>query len=145
MRYPIAIEPGTADTAWGVAVPDLPGCFSAGDTIDEAIANAAEAISLWIETVLDDGGTVPAPGSIEQHRHNPDFAGWAWAFVDVDAALLSDKAERLNITLPARLVVRVDEAAARQGETRSGFLARAALMALNTAPPGQKERLSERG
>ena len=29
MRYPILIEPGSADTAFGVAVPDLPGCFSA--------------------------------------------------------------------------------------------------------------------
>jgi predicted RNase H-like HicB family nuclease len=46
MRYPIAIEPGDAKTAFGVAVPDLPGCFSAGDTLDEAIANAAEAIGL---------------------------------------------------------------------------------------------------
>ena len=46
MRYPIAIEPGEAKTAFGVVVPDLPGCFSAGDTLDEAIANAAETIGL---------------------------------------------------------------------------------------------------
>ena len=38
MHYPIAIEPGTETTAFGVAVPDLPGCFSAGDTLDEAMA-----------------------------------------------------------------------------------------------------------
>ena len=40
MKYPIAIEPGNATTAWGVVVPDLPGCFSAADSgIDEAIEN----------------------------------------------------------------------------------------------------------
>ncbi|MEW7983382.1 MAG: type II toxin-antitoxin system HicB family antitoxin [Candidatus Sedimenticola endophacoides] len=48
------IEPGGENTAWGVVVPDLPGCFSAGDTLDEAIDNAKEAIELWLETVLDD-------------------------------------------------------------------------------------------
>ena len=47
MRYPIAIEPGNGDHAFGVVAPDLPGCFSAGDTLDEAIDNAKEAIELW--------------------------------------------------------------------------------------------------
>ena len=43
MRYPIAIEPGSEMTAFGIVVPDLPGCFSAGDTLDEALAGAEEA------------------------------------------------------------------------------------------------------
>lgn len=130
MRYPIAIEPGDGDTAFGVVVPDLPGCFSAGDTLDEAIANASEAIELWIETVLDDGGEVPMPGSIAAHRENPEFSGWIWALAEVDPAVLSDKAERVNITLPARVLRRIDEAAKARHETRSGFLARAALAVL---------------
>jgi predicted RNase H-like HicB family nuclease len=55
MKYPIAIEPGNDTNAWGVIVPDLPGCFSAADSgIDEAIDNAKEAIELWIEAALDD-------------------------------------------------------------------------------------------
>jgi len=130
MRYPIAIEPGDAKTAFGVVVPDLPGCFSAGDTLDEAIANAAEAIGLWIETVLDDGGIIPMPGKIETHRANPEFAGWVWALVEGDPTLLSDKAERVNITLPARLLRRIDTYAGAHHETRSGFLARAAMGAM---------------
>jgi len=44
MRFPIVIEPGDEQHAFGVVVPDLPGCFSAGDTLDEAIDNAKEAI-----------------------------------------------------------------------------------------------------
>ena len=47
MRYPIAIESGTGTTAFGVVVPDLPGCFSAGDTLDEALAGAEEAAAAW--------------------------------------------------------------------------------------------------
>jgi len=65
MKYPIAIEPGNDTTAWGVIVPDLPGCFSASDSgIDEAIDNAKEAIELWIETALDNNQDVPRPSSI---------------------------------------------------------------------------------
>jgi predicted RNase H-like HicB family nuclease len=131
MRYPIAIEPGDAATAFGVVVPDLPGCFSAGDTLDEALSNASEAITLWIETVLDDGGTVPTPGHLETHRANPEFAGWIWALAEIDPALLSDKAERVNITLPARLLRRIDDYARAHHETRSGFLARAAMGAMH--------------
>src|SRR5665213_2564640 len=55
MRYPIAIETGDAEHAYGVVVPDLPGCFSAGDTLDEALVNSREAILLHVEGLLDDG------------------------------------------------------------------------------------------
>jgi|ERR1035437_3627079 predicted RNase H-like HicB family nuclease len=124
MRYPIAIEPGDKRHAFGVAVPDLPGCFSAGDTLDEAIDNASEAIELWLETVIDDGGAIPAPRSIAEHQRNPEFSGWVWALVNVDLAQLSDKVERVNITLPARVLRRIDAAAKEAGESRSGFIAR---------------------
>ena len=72
MRYPIAIEQGSDSQAFGVIVPDLPGCFSAGDTLDEAVDNAKEAIDLWLETVIDDGGAVPSPKNIAEHQANPE-------------------------------------------------------------------------
>ena len=124
MRYPIAIEPGDKRHAFGVAVPDLPGCFSAGDTLDHAIDNASEAIELWLETVIDDGGAIPEPRAIAEHQRNPEFSGWVWALVNVDLAQLSDKVERVNITLPARVLRRIDAAAKEAGESRSGFIAR---------------------
>ena len=129
MNYVIAIEPGDEKHAFGVAVPDLPGCFSAGDTLDEAITNAREAIELWLETVIDDGLPVPAPEPLSKHQANPEFAGWIWAVVAVDLASLSDKVERINISLPARVLRRIDQAARQAGETRSAYLARRALAA----------------
>ena len=129
MRYPIAIEPGNDTKAWGVAVPDLPGCFSAGETLDEAIDKASEAITLWIETALDEGGDIPAPGSVAAYRQHPEFAGWIWALAEVDPALLEDHTERVNITLPRRVLARLDAKARAAGETRSGFIAHLALMA----------------
>ena len=129
MKDPIAIELGDETHAFGVVVPDLPGCFSAGDTLDEAIDNAKEAIELWLETVIDDNGAVPEPSSISQHQANAEFAGWVWAVVTIDLAALSDKAERVNITLPARVLRRIDAAAKDAGESRSGYIARRAMAA----------------
>lgn len=127
MKYPIAIEPGDEHRAYGVVVPDLPGCFSAGDTLDDAIDNAREAIELWLETVIDDDEAVPEPRTIAEHQANPEYKGWVWAVVSVDLAALSDKVERVNITLPARVLRRIDAAAKAAGESRSGFIAHLAL------------------
>ena len=130
MRYPIAIETGDSKHAYGVVVPDLPGCFSAGDTLDEAFANAREAILLHLEGLLDEGEPFPKPSSIERLRSRPGHRGWTWAIVDIDVSELGDKAARINITLPRRILRAVDAHARKQGETRSGFLARAALDAM---------------
>lgn len=128
MRYPIAIEPGSEATAWGVVVPDLPGCFSAGDTMEEAMIQAEEAVTAWIETALDAGQDVPTPSSIDALRAaHTDFAGWLWALVKVDPAMLDDTLERVNISLPRRVLHRLDSRARDAGETRSGFIARMAI------------------
>lgn len=126
MNYPIVIEhePGKS---YGVQVPDLPGCFSAGDTMDEAIANTQEAVAFHIEGLLDAGESIPSPKAIEIHAANSDYAGMIWALVSVDLASLSGKSKRLNISLPERVLRRIDSAAQRNGETRSGFIARVAL------------------
>lgn len=123
MHYPIAIEPGDETHAFGVVFPDLPGCFSAGDTLEEAMANAKEAASLWLETVLDAGKSIPNASSLEKVIADPEFAGWVFAVVDIDLSSLSDKTERINITLPSRALRRLDFLAHESGETRSGYLA----------------------
>jgi len=127
MHYAIAIETGTDTQAYGVVVPDLPGCFSAGDTLDEAMDNAKEAIELWLEVAIDDGLAVPEPQTLATHQSNRVFKGWTWGVVTVDIASLSDKAERINITLPSRVLRRIDQAAKNAGESRSGYIARRAL------------------
>ena len=127
MRYPIAIEIGTESSTYGVVVPDLPGCFSAGDTIDEAVTAAEEAAAAWIDAMLDAGGTVPAPSSIEALRARPDYAGWMFGIIAVDPAALDDAIERVNITLPRRVLLRLDAQARAAGESRSGYIAHLTL------------------
>lgn len=130
MKFVIAIEPGTDTTAFGVVVPDLPGCFSAGDTLDEAIDNAKEAIDFYCETVIEDGGDLPVPSSLSVHQANPEYAGWIWAVVEVPVERYFGPAEKINITLPRLLLARIDAYARAHGATRSGFLADAARAAL---------------
>lgn len=83
MYFPIAIHKDP-DSDYGVTVPDLPGCFSAGSTVDEAMLMAPQAISLFLDTLVEDGREIPVPSEIEQLKQNPDFAGATWAFVAVD-------------------------------------------------------------
>ena len=130
MRFTVVIEPGDKDHAFGVVVPDLPGCFSAGETLDEALDNASEAINLWCETVIEDGGMIPPTAGLEHHQADPDYAGWIWAVVDVPIERYLGPAEKVNITLPKILLARIDDYAKAHGATRSGFLADAARQAM---------------
>lgn len=127
MRYPIAIEAGDKKHAWGVTVPDLPGCFSAGDTLEEAMDQAREAILLHVEGLLDDEQPIPTPAGLEVHRAKREFKGCTWALVDVDLSQLEDVTERINITLPRRVLNKLDAAARAAGESRSGYIAHLAL------------------
>lgn len=130
MKFIIAIEPGTDATAFGVVVPDLPGCFSAGDTLDEAVDNAREAIDLHCETVIEDGGGLPTASLLSVHQANPEFAGWIWAIIEVPVERYFGPAEKINITLPRLLLARIDDYTRLRGVSRSGFLAEAARAAL---------------
>jgi predicted RNase H-like HicB family nuclease len=126
MFYPAALHKDP-DTSYGVTVPDLPGCFSWGDTIDEAIAHATEAIECHVEALLIDGEGVPLPGTVEQHRTEPEYKEATWVLVPVDLSKVSGTSKRVNISLPERILGRIDAFAERQGETRSGLLVAAAL------------------
>ncbi len=127
MRYPIVIEPGTETLAFGVIVPDLPGCFSAGDTLDDAMIGAEEAAAAWIDATLDQGQPIPNPSSLDTLRANPDYAGWTFGVISIDPALFDDTVERVNITLPRRVLKRLDALAQAAHESRSGYIAQLTL------------------
>ena len=123
MRYPILIEESTGDTAFGVVIPDLPGCFSAGDTLDEALDAATEAAAAWIDATLDDGQPIPKPSNLQDVRRLPDYEGWTLGVVDLDDALFDDTIERVNITLPRRVLRRLDDLAKARHQSRGAFIA----------------------
>ncbi len=131
MRYPVVIHKDT-NSDYGVTVPDLPGCFSAGETVDNALLQVTEAIETHIEGLLLDGEPVPMPRTIEHHYANPDYADGFWALVSVDISKLSGKSKRVNITLPERVLSLMDNYAAQRGETRFGLIAEATMEYITT-------------
>ena len=113
-----------ADSDFGVDFPDFPGCVSAGDTLDEARRMAQEVLELHVGGMVEDGEKLPAASSLEAIMANPENAD-AVAFL-ITLPDLADRTVRVNITLPERLLRRIDERA----KNRSAFLARAAEKAL---------------
>ncbi|HDS1038814.1 TPA: type II toxin-antitoxin system HicB family antitoxin [Stenotrophomonas maltophilia] len=129
MRYPVLIEAGDERTAWGVIVPDLPGCFSAADTLDDALAAAEEAALAWIDAALDAGRAIPTPSAPQKVvAEAADGIRWILAYISIDPALLDDTIERVNISLPRRILAKLDAQAKAAGESRSSYIAHLAAL-----------------
>jgi hypothetical protein len=98
-----------------------------GETEDEVIDNATEALSEWAVDVLADGGTLPSPRSYVELLKSGDYdLGRGGMVAPIPLLLETGKLARANISLDAGLLADIDEAAARRGVTRSAFLAAAA-------------------
>lgn len=74
MTHYVAIVEEEEGKAFGVWFPDLPGCVSAGDTLEEAMANAAEALALWIDVARESERSVPEPRSFSDLKGDPETA-----------------------------------------------------------------------
>ena len=130
IKFTIAIEPGTRKRAFGAVVPDLPGCFSAGDAVEDAFDNVLEAIEAHCELLAEDGKAMPRPKSMSDWQVDREYMGWTWGIVDVPMERFFGPAGKLNITVPGRLLKQIDEHARAHGETRCGFLTKAAHEAM---------------
>lgn len=87
-------------------MPDLPGVFSSGETFDDAMKSMKEAIDLHLEGLVEDGDDIQAARPIAEHQANPDFANGVWAVVDIDVSRF-DRTEKINITVPPRVLVQI--------------------------------------
>jgi len=131
MKFPVAIHKDEGSD-YGVSVPDFSGCHSSGDTIERALTNSIVAIELWVESTVESGGTVTFKAStIEALRATPEYEGAIWALVDIDPAQFDATPEHVSISLPRFVLAQIDQHAETRRETRSGFLLRAALNAIN--------------
>ena len=123
MRYPIIMHTEN-HRVFGVTVPDLPGCFSVGDSIEEAIDNAHEAIMLYIEDMVADGESIPSPTQIvDMTDFYPDEGTALLAYVDVDLEPVLGPAKRINITIRPAILQVIDIRAKARGMNRSEYLA----------------------
>lgn len=122
----IAIVEEAPDGGYGVSFPDLPGCISAGDDMDAAVANAGEALSLHLEGMVEDGDAFPDARSLEQV--DSDFGRPAGRFVYASiTAEVEDASERVNVYLPKSLLRQIERFGERTGiDNRSTFFKLAA-------------------
>ena len=95
MLYPVALEKGSNDEAYGVIIPDIQGCFSAGDSFEEALSNAKEAIADHLEILAEDGKNIPLASEVSTFLNEEKFKGLIWAVVDVDVGDYLDKVRKI--------------------------------------------------
>jgi predicted RNase H-like HicB family nuclease len=118
--FPAIVE--KASDGFGVFFPDLPGCTSAGKTIQDAALNAEEALQAHIDLSVEHGDPIPEPSALDQIDLDPDVIEVAHILVRAE---LPGRAIRVNITIAEDLLTAVDRYAARMGYSRSGLLAHA--------------------
>ena len=125
MRYYVALVHKETESDFGVSFPDFPGCVSAGSTLAEAAAMAAEALNGHVDLMAEEGGAIPEASSLDEVLKDPDNRDG----VPVMVALIqkrSSRAVRVNITVPEDVLGEIDAYAEQHGMNRSGFLVRAA-------------------
>ena len=131
-RY-VALIDGKAGN-YGVVFPDLPGCTAMGKTMDEALANAADALRDWAEVMEEAGGKVPRPRSLEVLRRDPEVkralaegAGLA----TVPLVRETGKPVKANLSIDSGVLAALDAEAQRRKLTRSALIE---LLARETLP-----------
>ena len=126
MRYVSFIH--RDDAGYGVSFPDFPGCVSVGDTADDAVRQACEALAFHVDGLFDDGQPIPQPRSIDAIKADPELSNWRRGADIMLLPLLLDRrsSRRVNISLDRGLLEAIDDEARQRRMTRSAFLATAA-------------------
>ena len=132
MHY-IAIIHKDEHSDFGVCFPDLPGCISAGKTLEEARLMAVEALETHVSYMIEEGLTVPEPSSLDAVIKHEDYEGAA--AVLLVPLEIEQKVQRVNISVPERDLVRIDRYASSHSINRSTFLVQSALQAIQAADP----------
>jgi predicted RNase H-like HicB family nuclease len=126
LRYIAFIHKDPA-SSYGVSFPDVPGCFSAGETLDEAARNAVEALSGHVRLLEMDGDPVPQPRDFDAIMADPALEEDRAGAVTIVIPLVRDRGStvRVNVSFDLGLLEAIDAAARERGQTRSAFLASA--------------------
>ncbi|MCH8925562.1 MAG: type II toxin-antitoxin system HicB family antitoxin [Proteobacteria bacterium] len=125
----IALLRKEADSDYGVEFPDLPGCVTAGTSLDDAAAMAREALDFHLEGLAAEGQPRPKPSALADILAKAESSGALPVLVP--AAKPKGRAARVSVTIEEHLLAEIDAEAGPGG--RSGFLAQAARNALGGA------------
>ena len=115
VRYPALLE--HENGLYGVIFPDLNGCVSMGETLDEALVNAEEALRLWTASMDKEGWEYPPPTPFDKVEVP---AGNALTLVPLIRP--SGTTVRANLTLEEDVLEFIDDEAKRRGMTRKSYV-----------------------
>jgi predicted RNase H-like HicB family nuclease len=141
MHHYIAIIHKDKDSDFGVSFPDLPGCISAGKTLEEARLMAIEALETHITYMIEEGLTVPETSSLDAVASHEDYEGAA--AVLLVPFEMEQKIQRVNISVPERDLMRIDRYTSARGLNRSSFLVRSALEAIQVSESIQEHLVGQ--
>ena len=129
MLYPIFVHHREAGQAVGFEFPDFPGCFGAADDWQNVARMAQEALECHF---AGESLSLPRATDPSQVSDHEAYADGVWMMVDIDVTKLDDTPSRVNVSLPKNVLARIDEHTKKTHETRSGFLAKAAMKELDS-------------
>lgn len=69
----IALVHKDEGSSYGVSFPDMPGCISPGDTLEEALSKAGEALAGHLKLMRDDGDAIPAPRTFDELKRSSEI------------------------------------------------------------------------
>ncbi len=124
------------DSDFGVTIPDLPGCFSAGTSIEDALQQIKEAVECHLEGLLLDDEAIPAPTQdYTVLAESEEYKDGIWHLIEIDLNKLDTRTKRVNITIPERLLTKMDRYVKEHRlDSRSGFIAQAAETFISQNP-----------
>jgi len=116
---------GPAD-GWDVVFPDFPGCVTQGDSAQQAMEHAIEALSLHVDGMVAEGMALPPPSPMNaplpEWLSESDMPTQVHGLLPIEVPAAT---ARLTVTIEHALLQRLDAAAKREGATRSAYLAQA--------------------
>lgn len=120
---------------FGVSFPDFPGCVTVGRTLEEARGMAAEALTLHMAGMIEDGEALPEPSTLDQLANDPAMKGAVAFLVSADPP---EKTVRVNITARESQIEAIDRLARKAGMTRSAYMVQSAIQMVEGT--GQKAK-----
>ena len=117
MRYPTLIEGGGGH--FGVVFPDLPGCTAMGHSVEEAIANASDALRDWMDSMEEHGNPIPPPSALED-MEVPE--GCALTTILLVRETRDKPSVRMNLVLDAGVADAITSEARRRGMSRKSYV-----------------------
>lgn len=124
MFFPMIVHKSES-SSYGGELPDFPGCYPMGETLEALLKNVQDAVELWMDG--EDTAIFPSPSRLEDVQTSEAAKGRVLLLVEIDTAFLDTTTERINITVPRYALTAIDRQAKASGLSRSAYMVKASL------------------